>query len=81
MRTPRTSMRGELGKVTTIELLWVTLLIGGAAAGAMNGHARFGIWGVAIGMTIGLGVSCGIAYFLNLIIRSNSPAEPKTGRR
>lgn len=85
MRRSRTPGRGELGKVTIVELLWVTLLIGGAAAGVTIGHAQFGVWGGAIGLPVGLGVGLllcsAIAYFLNLVMRSKSPTARKTGRR
>jgi phage shock protein PspC (stress-responsive transcriptional regulator) len=78
-------MCGESGKVTIVELLWVTLLIGGAAAGAMIGRAQFGVWGGAIGLPVGFGVGlllcCVIAYLLNLIMRPKSPAERERGRR
>jgi phage shock protein PspC (stress-responsive transcriptional regulator) len=76
MRQPTTykSQRRDSGKVTLIELLWVTLLIGGAVAGFMVGSAHFGIWGGLLGLPLGIGfgflVSCVIAYFLNALIRS-----------
>jgi hypothetical protein len=78
-------MFGESGKVTIIELLWVTLLIGGAAAGAMIGRGQFGLWGAVIGLLVGFGVGlllcCVIAYFLNLITRPKSPVERERERR
>lgn len=69
----------ECGKVTIVELLWVTLLIGGGAAGTMAGHARFGFWGGVVGLPAGIGVGlmvcCTIACFLNALVPRKLPSE------
>jgi hypothetical protein len=61
------------GKVTIVELLWVSLLIAGGLAGAIVGCEQFGFWGLAIGLFLGLVmgllVSCLIAFFLNIYLR------------
>ena len=65
--------------MTIVELLWVTLLIGGGAAGAMAGHAWFGLWGgvggLAAGIGVGLMVCCTIACFLNALVPRRAPDE------
>ena len=80
------------GKVAIVELLWVTLLIGGGAIGVRLGYVQFGFWGAVIGLPLGLAtgllVSCGIAFLLNTFlpnqaIRKISPMktdDTPTGR-
>ena len=67
--TQKRSRQSCAGKVTIIELLWVTLLIGGGAIGVRAGYVQFEFWGSVIGLPLGLAagllVSCGIAFLLN----------------
>jgi hypothetical protein len=71
--TQKRSRQNCAGKVTLIELLWVTLLIGGGAVGVRAGYVQFGFWGSVIGLPLGLAagllVSCVIAFFLNIYLR------------
>jgi hypothetical protein len=84
MHSHATTRPGEWGKVTVVEFMWVTLLIGGAAAGAIVGHAWFGFWGGAIGLPIGIGAGlilcCVIAYFLSVLVPPNPTNQQKTRR-
>ena len=79
MHSRLTDGREERGKVTFVELLWVTLLIGGGAAGAMAGHSLFGFWGGVVGLPAGIGVGlvvcCTIACLLNALVRRKLPSE------
>jgi len=60
------------GKVTIVELLWVTLLGVGAVIGVRVGYVWFGLLGSAIGLPLGLAtgllVLCGIACVLNIFL-------------
>jgi hypothetical protein len=80
--------RHDLGKVTIIELLWVTLFIGGSAVGLQVGYVHFGIGGAVVGLLLGFGagllVSCGIAFLLNSFFpptrrTTNKPPNENTG--
>jgi hypothetical protein len=69
----------ERGKVTIVELLWVTLLIAGAAAGTMAAHARFGFWGGVLGLPAGIGAGLmlcwTIACVLNALLPRKMPSQ------
>jgi hypothetical protein len=84
MHSHATTKQGEWGKVTVVELMWVTLLIGGGVAGATVGHAHFGFWGGAIGLPVGIGAGlilcCVIALFLNVFVPPNPVNQQKTTR-
>jgi hypothetical protein len=60
------------GKITIIELMWVTLLQGGAVTGILIGFTHFGTLGGVIGLPVGIGggllLSCGIAFLLNTFL-------------
>lgn len=70
--TQKPSRRSCAGKVTIIELLWVTLLIGGGVFGVRVGYVWSGFWGAVVGLPLGLAmgllVSCGIAFLLNTFL-------------
>ena len=84
MHSHATTKPGEWGKVTVVELMWVTLLIGGAVAGATVGHAHFGFWGGAIGLPVGIGAGlilcCVIAFLLNVFVPPKPLNQQKTRR-
>ena len=68
------SRRQDHGEVTVIELLWVTLLMGGGVAGLVFGYHRLGLFGAmfgfVLGMVAGLLVSCVLGFFINKFLRN-----------
>lgn len=70
--TQKRGQQSYAGKVTIIELLWVTLWIGGVVIGVRVGYLHFGFWGAVIGLPLGFAtgllVSCGIAFLLNTFL-------------
>ena len=70
------SLQRQSGKVTLVEMLWVTLLIAGSLIGFHLGYyAHLGIWGSILGLLSGimiaLLVSSVIAFFINKFIRKD----------
>ena len=62
----------DSGRATLIQLLWVTLPIGGATAGILIGYAHWfivgGMLGLPLGVAAGLLLFCGIAYLLDTLM-------------
>jgi hypothetical protein len=78
------SQRRNSGKVTLIELLWVTLLIGGVFVGVIVGSACCGSWGGMLGLPLGIAggllVSWLIAHLLNRLFATKRPRTDKPSR-
>jgi hypothetical protein len=70
--TLHTSHCRNSSKATVVDLLWITLLIGGAAAGFVVGSSQLGIWGgllgIPLGFAVGLLVCYDIACLLNALV-------------
>jgi hypothetical protein len=71
---------GVEGKVTLVELTYVTLLALGVLGGWLFGKIHFGFWGACLCSVLGLGIGIGacfaFAFFLNAIF----PPPTKPGK-
>ncbi len=73
MRTKYQLQFRSPGKVTLIELLWVTLLAAGAEGGLIVGKVHFGICGALLGLIFGLGIGFAACFAIQFLLKAVFP--------
>jgi hypothetical protein len=69
------------GKVTLVELTYVTLLALGAMSGWVFGKIHFGFWSACLFAVLGLGLGFGGCFVFAFILNTIFPPPAKPGKQ